>query len=78
MATRQPTEAINLPQNLSRLDPSTYPILTQALSDAAANFQPTQRSDIIFTDDRAPVETLINAMTIEFFLSGEVETLAPN
>jgi spermidine synthase len=76
VATHQPTEAINLARNFLALNQAEHPILWQALNDAVANLQETETSDVIFTDDRAPVETIVNDMTLEFLLSGEVEVLA--
>lgn len=77
VATKQPTQAENLIQNFQAINQTQHAILWQALNDAVANLQPTETSDVIFTDDRAPVETIVDDMTIEFLLSGEAETLAP-
>lgn len=76
IATPQPTRVENLVQNLNRLDRARYPILAQVLQDTLAGLRPTITLDVIFTDDRAPVETIVNDMTLDFLLSGEVETLA--
>ena len=76
VATRQPTEAINLAQNFLNLDQAAHPILWTALNDATQNLKETQTSDVVFTDDRAPVETIINDMTLEFLINGDVEVLA--
>jgi spermidine synthase len=77
VATRQPTTAANLIENFQALNRNTHPLLWQVLNDAVANLKETETSDVIFTDDRAPVETIVDDMTIEFFLSGEVNSLAP-
>lgn len=77
VATNQPTQAENLIANFHALNQNQHPILWQAMNDAVANLKPTETSAVIFTDDRAPVETIVDDMTIEFLLSGEAETLAP-
>ncbi len=77
VATQQPTTAANLIDNFEQLDRNAHPLLWLVLNDAVANLKATETSDVIFTDDRAPVETIVDDMTIEFFLSGEVDSLAP-
>jgi hypothetical protein len=49
--------------------------LWQVLKDATENLRETVASDVVFTDDRAPVETIVNDMTLEFLLSGEIDAL---
>ena len=75
IATRQPTDAVNLANNFLALDQEAHPLLWQVLNDAVQNLRETETSDLVFTDDRAPVETIINDMTLDFLLSGEYETL---
>jgi spermidine synthase len=75
VATRQPTTAANLGYNFLALDQKQYPILWQVLKDATENLRETVASDVVFTDDRAPVETIVNDMTLEFLLSGEIDAL---
>lgn len=77
VATRQPTVPENLAANLALIDQAQYPLLWQVLNDGVAALQPLETSDVLFTDDRAPVETMVNEMTLEFLLSGEAESLAP-
>jgi hypothetical protein len=43
---------------------------------AADNLAPTPASGVAFTDDRAPVETLVNSIVIRFVLAGQLETLS--
>jgi len=71
IATRQPTTAVSLAQNALALDPEQHPILWQVLQDAVNSIKPTQVSDVIFTDDHAPVETIVDDMVLEYLLSGE-------
>ncbi len=44
---------------------------------AIPNLQPTPAGGTVFTDDRAPIEQLTNAMVIQFVLSGQLSELAP-
>jgi spermidine synthase len=75
VATRQPTEAENLVRNFQALDRGQYPMLWQVLQDSLAALRDTETSNLVFTDDRAPVETMVNEMTLEFLLSDDIETL---
>jgi spermidine synthase len=70
VATRQPTNSENLAQNLGLISPETYPLLFQALTLAYQTLAPVQPSDVIFTDDRAPVETITDDMVLEYLLEG--------
>lgn len=76
IGTPQPTAVDNLVQNLNGLDRAQYPILGQVLQDTLEGLRETQTLDLVFTDDRAPVETIVNDMTLDFLLSGDVDTLA--
>jgi spermidine synthase len=69
VATVQPSEAGNLLGNLPGLekDPFLYPTALQA----AANLRITQPGTVIFTDDRAAIELMTNALVIDFVLKGE-------
>lgn len=74
-ATLQPTEADNLARNAASLDPHAPPMLRDALAYAQAALRPTIASEIIFTDDLAPVEMLTNQIVIDYVLSGGVDAL---
>ncbi len=76
VATRQPTLAQNLIANIAALPPDTHPVLRDVLGDAWNALVPTVASDMRFTDDRAPVEMLVDAMVIEFLLGGGIDGLA--
>lgn len=78
-ATVQPTDPANLRQNLALLlaHRQGIPLLWQAIADAADDPAPLPVGNTIFTDDRAPVEALVNAMVVDFFLRGETQTLGP-
>jgi spermidine synthase len=75
VATARPTTAGNLVANLASLDAAVDPLLRQALETAQANLVPTQASNIVFTDDRAPVETITDSLVIRYLLEGGIEAL---
>ncbi len=68
VATRQPTTADNLRANLVALSPDVDPLLRDTLQVAAANLASTTASGPILTDDRAPVETISDAIVIRYLL----------
>lgn len=74
IATRKPTSISHLADNITIL-PLDYPLLQSSLELALSSHVPTQRSEVLFTDDRAPVETLIDSLVINFILGGELESL---
>jgi spermidine synthase len=76
VATKQPTQDANLAANLTALPEDTPAILRDTLTLAINNLVPIQTSDVIFTDDRAPVETLVDSLVLNFVLSGGAEQLA--
>jgi len=75
VATVQPTNASNLIQNLALLPEGTPGILVNALMAGAAAAVPIATSETVFTDDRAPVETLVDSLVLNFLLSGGAEQL---
>jgi len=70
VATNQPTESDNLLENMQFRSDDVNPILYDILSLGAASLVPTETNDILFTDDRAPVETLVDSLVLNFLLSG--------
>lgn len=75
-ATVQPTDFANLEANLHLLsDNGAHPLLLEAALTTLTNRQPTPTGGRVFTDDLAPIEWITNSMVLDFFLSGEVETL---
>ncbi|MGD2252827.1 MAG: fused MFS/spermidine synthase, partial [Anaerolineales bacterium] len=76
-ATAQPTDPENLRNNLVdlRSEGSAHPLLLDVLQRTIDNLQPTPQSEVVFTDDWAPVEMLVNSIVIRFMLGGELETL---
>ena len=68
VATMQPTTAENLAANLAQLDPGLDPLLPAALETATANLVPTAAAAVVFTDERAPVETIVDSLVIRYLL----------
>ncbi|MCB8979442.1 MAG: fused MFS/spermidine synthase [Ardenticatenaceae bacterium] len=68
VATVQPTTPQNLQQNLAQLDESVDPLLRAALETAVNNQVPLSPSAVIFTDERAPVETIIDSLVLRYLL----------
>jgi hypothetical protein len=65
----QPTSLDNLTQNFIGLDESVDPLLRAALQTAVTHYVPNHPSDVIFTDERAPVETIIDSLVLRYLLS---------
>lgn len=68
IATVQETSATNVPAHLAQLPLSTHPLLTTVLETATQQIVPTIASTTIFTDERAPVETIIDSLVIRYLL----------
>ncbi|MFQ5421152.1 MAG: fused MFS/spermidine synthase, partial [Anaerolineae bacterium] len=68
VATVQPTTADNLRVNGQQLDVTADPLLQVVVETAVNNLVPTNPSDVIFTDERAPVETIIDSLVIRYLL----------
>lgn len=75
VATQQPTSAENLAANLAILPDDVDSMLRTTILAAVSALVPTQSSDVIFTDDRAPVETLIDSLVLNFLLYGDTSQL---
>lgn len=74
-ATVQPTTPEMLAENLQTLDPNAEPLLYDVLGSTFSSIVPTGTSEVLFTDDRAPVETLIDSLVLNFLLNGELESI---
>ena len=68
VATVQPTDPRFLQENLAQLSPAVDPLLRATLETAVANLVPINPSDVIFTDERAPVETIIDSLVLRYLL----------
>lgn len=72
-ATRRPTEASYLVQNMLALQEEGAPEpLLSVLDRAISNIRETPASEVVFTDDHAPVERLVNSIVLQFVLGGMV------
>ena len=77
VATVQPTEAGNLAANLALLDPASQPLLVDILTRAVANLTVPGESEVVFTDDHAPLEALTNSIVVNYFLGEGLPLLLP-
>ncbi len=68
VATAKQSESNNLVEALNNMNSDTHPLLREAMKTAADNLVPTVASEVIFTDERAPVETMIDSIVIRFLL----------
>lgn len=73
VGTVQDTVPENLRANLEFRIDSVNPRLYELLAKAAQQLAPLGESDVIFTDDRAPVETLVDSIVLNFLLSGRAD-----
>ncbi|MCD6401390.1 MAG: fused MFS/spermidine synthase [Anaerolineales bacterium] len=76
-ATVQSTNVMNLFNNYVVLkeDPSTHPLLVESMERTLMNITDTPASEVVFTDDRAPIEWITNGMVLKYVLSGNLEDL---
>jgi spermidine synthase len=75
VATLRPTQSENLSRNLAAIQSNAHPFLIQTLNRSIAALQPTPKSEIVFTDDHAPVERLTNSIMMAFLLDGGLDNL---
>ncbi len=76
-ATTQPTSIDNLYANWLYLTTRTHthPLLLHAIETTIAFQQPTPSSDVVYTDDHAPVEWVTNNMILNFIIRGDLNEL---
>ncbi|MEM3432731.1 MAG: fused MFS/spermidine synthase [Candidatus Methanomethyliaceae archaeon] len=76
-ATAQPTRLEYLYANLLHLSQraDVHPILLESMKIAILNQVPTPTSDIVYTDDLAPIEWITNQMVLQFVLFGDKEVI---
>ncbi len=76
-ATREPTSPTDLASNLVAFSrrPDIHPLLLASMETAFANLKPGYDTTQIFTDDRAPIEWIVNDMVIRFALGGKLQGL---
>jgi spermidine synthase len=75
VGTYQPTEMNNLVRNLALLNPDTPALLRDVLQLSVESLVLTVPGRTIFTDDRAPVEMLVDALTLNFLLTGDMDDI---
>ena len=75
VGTMQPTSADNLAYNYHALPPAVAPDLQAVIARAANSLVRIQPSTILFTDDQAPVERLVDALVLNFLLSGDMDEI---
>ena len=68
VATQTDTQAANLHANLERVE---HPFLRDAIARAASSLHLPIGEGMVFTDDRAPVENLTNAIILRYLFEGE-------
>ena len=73
VATMQATQAGNLLENMKYAAGDAHPALYEVLAAGAAALTVSGESEIVFTDDRAPVETLVDSIVLNFLLAGRAE-----
>jgi spermidine synthase len=76
-ATKQPTTKENFAANLMALsqDPAVQPLLIHTMSLTYTNLKGGYETTTVFTDDLAPIEWIVNDMTVRFVLQGGLEYL---
>jgi spermidine synthase len=68
IATNQPTAPDNVARHLAALSPEADPLLRAALETAVVHQVPITPSDVLFTDERAPVETIVDTLVLRYLL----------
>ncbi len=76
-ATVQPTKVENFYRNLLAFYPRSdiHPLLLEVMQRFVLYQKPVEKSNMVFTDDRAPIEWLTNNLVLNFIFSGEVKQL---
>ena len=76
-ATKQKTTSENFAINLLALsqDPSINPLLVSTMQITFAKLHTGYEATTVFTDDRAPIEWIVNDMVMRFILTGGIEKL---
>jgi predicted membrane-bound spermidine synthase len=77
-ATVQPTRVENLYQNFVYLttgEEGAHPLLMASMERLIVHIQPTPESEVVFTDDWAPIEWITNNMVLKYVLFDDMEGL---
>ncbi|MBK8025970.1 MAG: fused MFS/spermidine synthase [Chloroflexi bacterium] len=75
VATQEPTTFDDFVRNFDALPSDAHPLLRSTFERALESVVPTSTSDIVFTDERAPLETIVDSLVVNFLLSGGAEQL---
>ena len=68
VATSIPTERDFLSGNIRQMADDTHPLLMRSLKEVEQSLVPTIAGDVIFTDERAPVEIIVDSLVIRYLL----------
>ncbi|MGC8856017.1 MAG: spermidine synthase [Anaerolineae bacterium] len=76
-ATKQVTRPEDFAANLVALaqEPGVHPLLLSAMQTTFASLRPAYETTQVFTDDRSPIEWIVNDMVIRFVLGGGTKFL---
>jgi spermidine synthase len=76
-ATKQETKPEDFAANLAALsqDPDVHPLLISTMQVTFADLESGYETTTVFTDDRAPIEWIVNDMVIRFILGGGTQYL---
>lgn len=75
VATKEITLSENIIKNREILPEDSPIMLKEVLDLGISSLVPVETIDTVFTDDRAPVETLVDAIVLNFILNGQIEEL---
>lgn len=75
LATVQPTDFANIGRNLALLPADVDPLLTAVLQTAVQGQVATVAGPVIFRDERAPVETIIDSLVLRYILDAGISGL---
>ncbi|MDW8319185.1 MAG: fused MFS/spermidine synthase, partial [Anaerolineae bacterium] len=68
VATVQPTSLADFRANAAALDPAAQPLLAEVARRALATARPIAVEGPVLTDDRAPIEQIVHAIVLRYFL----------
>ncbi len=75
VATNQPTDTANLAVNAAELPQDASALLRDALALGVESQVLASPSDLVFIDDHAPVELLVDSIVLNFLISGDMEQI---
>jgi spermidine synthase len=75
VATQMPTSLTDFVRAYDALPHDAPALLRSTFDSALGSIVETRASDLIFTDERAPLETLIDSLVVNFLLSGGTDQL---